>query len=250
MEVFHLPRFTVPAGATLAACLLAAAAAPAQEMVPVVPAYPMFIPDGPEYGDASARLQVTPKETEVFIDGRSAGKVEQFSGFSERVHVLPGGRELTLYLEGYRTVKQKLYFQPGTTYKIKFTMEKLAAGETSGPRPEPPKTERAQTAPPPRWRAGPQPLPERSYTMPESGGHAAGFGTLVLRVQPADATVWVDGSRWDTPDLGRRLSLQLAQGLHQVEIRKDGFTTYMRTIEVREGQVTPLNVSLPTEEPR
>ncbi len=57
---------------------------------------------------ASLRLQVSPRETEVFIAGYYAGTVDNFDGFFQRLHLEPGEHDVTLYLAGYRTVTQKI----------------------------------------------------------------------------------------------------------------------------------------------
>jgi hypothetical protein len=71
------------------------------------------------------------------------------------------------------------------------------------------------------------------------------FGTLNIRVQPGDAVVIVDGERWDSPEGGSRLVLEVAAGQHRIEVRKDGFKPYTSTIQVRPGETQTLNVSLP-----
>jgi hypothetical protein len=70
------------------------------------------------------------------------------------------------------------------------------------------------------------------------------FGTLNVRVQPADAVVIIDGERWDSPEGGSRLIVQLAGGSHRIEVRKDGFKTYTSTFQVRPGETQSLNISL------
>jgi len=190
---------------------------------------------------SSARLMVSPPETEVFVDGRRQGTVANFDGFTERMRIESGGHELVLYLDGYKTVRQKVLFEPGATYKIKWQMAKLGPGETSGPRPIPPK--------PPE----PQPRPRDLAPAPpvyrgDRSGSAAAFGTLALRVQPADAVVIVDGERWEGPAEHRRLSIELAEGMHDVDIRKDGYDSYSTRLRVRPGETTTLNVGLPRTE--
>jgi hypothetical protein len=74
---------------------------------------------------------------------------------------------------------------------------------------------------------------------------AEGFGTLSLRVQPAGAEVLVDGEPWQGPEGAERLVIQVAQGSHRVEIRKEGFVTFTTEVQVRPGDTLPLNVSLP-----
>jgi len=88
--------------------------------------------------EASVRLEVKPKEAEVFVDGYYAGVVDDFDGVFQRLPVYPGEHEIELYLDGYRAVKQKVYTAAGRTFKLKYEMTKLGAGEQAEPRPEPP----------------------------------------------------------------------------------------------------------------
>ena len=52
--------------------------------------YPPYGYRGRYDPSASLRLQVEPKETEVFIDGYFAGTVDDFDGFFQRLHLEPG----------------------------------------------------------------------------------------------------------------------------------------------------------------
>jgi hypothetical protein len=63
-------------------------------------------------------------------------------------------------------------------------------------------------------------------------------------VQPADAEILIDGERWDGSEGGSRLSVQLAEGPHRIEIRRDGYRSYTANVRIRSGQTEPLNVSL------
>jgi hypothetical protein len=207
--------------------------------------YPPPYTYGGRYGaDASLRLQVEPKETEVFIDGYYAGTVDDFDGFFQRLHLEPGEHDVQLYLAGHRTVRQKVYLQPTGTFRVKHTMEPLAAGETPDPRPNPP------AAPPPQrdrydafGRRDPSGQPER----PAASSRDSQFGALAIRVQPQQAEILVDGERWDGPDRSDRLVIQLAEGEHRIEVRREGFTTYSSTVQVHRGETTTLNVSLVRE---
>ena len=90
----------------------------------------------------SARIQVTPKDAEVYVDGYRAGRVDDFDGTFQRLNVRPGPHEITLYLPGYRTLTERVYIGDGSTMKLKQSLEKLAPGETSTPPPAPPREER------------------------------------------------------------------------------------------------------------
>jgi hypothetical protein len=229
--------------------------------------YPYF----PVYDDtANIRVEVKPRDAAVYVDGYYAGIVDDFDGFFQRLPVPPGRHDITLYLEGYRTVHQQLYVGPHSDTKLHYVMQRLAAGEQSEPPsvappvptpPEgtymPPRTPQRgpfggppqPIPPPPPQGAGPQPLPP---PPPGARGNAPGVvpdsavGTLVIRVQPSDAEIMVDGEPWTTS--GReRLLVQVAPGRHHVEVRKSGYRPLTTDIDVRGGVTTPLNVSLSRE---
>jgi PEGA domain len=194
----------------------------------------------PYYGyydnSGAARIQVTPREAQVFIDGYFVGTVDEFDGTFQRLHVAPGEHELTIYLEGYRTIRQKVLFRPGATLKIAHAMEQLPAGEPAEPRPTPDANARPQY---PAERHG-APVPVR----PSPGAERGDFGAVSIRVQPGDADVFIDGERWEGSATDNRLLVELPEGSHRVEIRKEGFRTYTTTIRVRRGETVSLNVSL------
>jgi hypothetical protein len=178
----------------------------------------------------SARIQVTPKNAEVYVDGYFVGTVDDFDGALQRLHVEPGEHELQFHLVGYRTIREKVLFRPRTTLKIARTMEPLAAGETQEPRPKPD----------PRARPDPEQRRLAAYGRRQS----ADFGTLVLRVKPADAVVVIDEEEWTLPEGEDRFFVDLREGPHRVQVRKEGFRTYERTIDVRRGETLTVNVSL------
>jgi hypothetical protein len=201
---------------------------------------------------AAVRLEVTPKEAEVYVDGYYAGVVDDFDGTFQRLRVEPGEHEIELYLDGYRQVKQKVYLTPDNTFKIKYTMEKLAAGEQPEARPQPvnpPPT--PQAGQPPQAPRGRGPIGRRGLPPPQDprgGPSTSAYGTIAIRVQPADAEVSIDGENWRAPGGQERLVVDVAEGSHTVEIRKTGFRTYVTQIDVRRGESTPLNVSLRGEQ--
>jgi hypothetical protein len=101
---------------------------------PLYPPYPSYRWAAPE---SSLRVNVKPKEASVYVDGFFAGKVEEFDGKFQRLHVLPGEHEIVVYLEGYRSLKQRLYLSPDSTRTVDGTLEKLSPGEAQEPQPEP-----------------------------------------------------------------------------------------------------------------
>ena len=101
-----------------------------------------------------------------------------------------------------------------------------------------------QQMPPQQYPPQPPPPPDN----PRGGQGNSAYGTLAVRVQPADAEISIDGEPWRGPGGQDRLVVEVAEGSHTVEIRKAGFRTYVTQVDVRRGQTTPLNVSLRGEQ--
>lgn len=89
------------------------------------------------YRQANIRTEVTPKDAQVYVDGYYAGRVNDFDGALQRLHVAPGGHSITLYREGFRTITQDVYARPDSTFKLNENMQPLAPGQKSAPVPAP-----------------------------------------------------------------------------------------------------------------
>ena len=84
---------------------------------------------GYRYGpESDLRIDVTPKEASVYVDGYFAGTVDEFNGTFQRLHVLPGEHEIVIYLDGYRSIRERLYLSPNATRKIVGDAESACAG--------------------------------------------------------------------------------------------------------------------------
>jgi hypothetical protein len=199
------------------------------------------------YYDAGAalRLQVTPRQTEVFIDGYYAGVVDDFDGTFQRLRLTPGEHELQLFLPGTRPFTQRIYLQPGNTFRVRHTMEPLQPGDPQPVRPS--STGPVQGPPPGPARPPMRPQdrgPRGRAPIDREGPRDADYGTVAIRVRPADADVLIDGERWEGPSGDERLIVQLAPGPHRIEVRKDGYRGYTTEVTVRGGETSPLNVAL------
>ena len=205
------------------------------------PWYPYQASVFPPYGvygftqGGSVRLQVTPRQAEVYVDGYLAGTVDDFDGFFQRLRVAPGAHDIALYLDGHHTVHQNLHLAPGGDYKVRHTMVPLGAGEPAEPRPVPAEVPQG-SAPPVRPSGDLAP--------------ASRFGTLSIRVQPGDAEVLVDGKRWSGPVEQDRLVIQVSEGSHRIQVHRDGYQQFSTDVQARAGETATLNVSLPPLERR
>jgi hypothetical protein len=190
-------------------------------------------------GAVALRLQVTPREASVYVDGYAAGVVDDYDGVFQRLRLVPGPHEIVIYHPGHRTLRQSIYYNPGSTHTIRHVLDPLSPGEAPDPQPVPRVLPAypgipAQPGVPPLGDSGRQPEGTR-------------VGTLALRVQPGDATVLVDGEPWRGPQTQDRLVIQLAEGPHRVRIEKSGFQTFAVDVDVRAGETTSFNVSLLTQ---
>ena len=153
---------------------------------------------------------------------------------SNGCRLVPGPHEIVIYHPSHRTLRQSVYYNPGSTHTIRQALEPLPPGEAPEPQPQP----RAMPAYPvmPPGQPG---VPE-GMRAPEGSR----MGTLALRVQPGDATVLVDGETWRGPQTQDRLVIQLGAGAHRVRIEKPGFQPFAVDVDVRAGETTSFNVSL------
>jgi hypothetical protein len=224
--------------------------------------YPYY--GGPYRGyydlSASMRLEVKPRETQVYVDGYYAGPVDDYDGVFQRLNIQPGEHEIELYLPGHRSLTQSVYLQPGRTVHIKHNMEPLRPGD---PEPVPPaaETDRAITPSTPTQRApvdvtrrptGPTNAPrnapgDRIVVNPPTSARdrdTEAYGSLALRVQPGPANVTIDGEKWEGPQDNERFVVQLPPGRHVIEVQKDGYRRYTTEVVVRSNETAPLNVAL------
>jgi hypothetical protein len=217
-------------------------------MYPLPPAPPAY----PVLADASVRLQVKPREAQVFIDGYYAGIVDEFDGMFQRLRTQAGRHEITLYLDGFRTVHQNVYLMPDKTLDIKLKMEPLAPGEINEARPIPAHEESPQGAPSPFPGGGgppPNQIPAGGPPPPSQpqGGNAPGvpgIGTLSIELTPGDAEVLLDGQPVSIPRGQGPLMVDLSEGHHSVQVRKPGYVGYLTEVEIRRTETSTLNIAL------
>lgn len=215
--------------------------------------------------DADLRLEVKPRETEVYVDGARAGIVDDFDGIFQHLRLQPGDHEITLYLQGYRAWSETRYFGPHSDQRILHTMLPLSAGQPEDPRPvrrnppvqiddrdrdrpcdpcdprnpgdvrrDPPRTMPTPVDPP---RMEPPTAPEKPVIDPRS------FGTLSVSVTPSDAEITLDGQKQALTS-GNRFVIQLGEGVHHLVIRKNGYDTFEADLQICRGRTLSFEVNL------
>ena len=172
-----------------------------------------------------------PRDAEVYVDGNRAGIVDNYDGVFQRLRLRPGEHEIVLYLDGYQTIRERRYFNPGSAHTIRHAMRPLAPGEVAEPPPP------ASSQPERRDQSGtPSPAPLKEAPAP--------FGTLSIRVQPADVEMLIDGERFTGSASEKPVAVQLATGRHKIEIRKDGYQSYVQDVLISRDRTLTINVNL------
>jgi hypothetical protein len=188
-----------------------------------------------ERESGSVRVLVDPAEARVYVDGYYAGTVDDFDGLFQRLRVSPGRHEIALKLEGHKTYRTRLYVAPDSTVKLHYEMEK-GSGETFEDltKDVPASEGRREAEQEARWR--------ESESQAQADERVALGGRLKLTVEPADASVYVDGAfRGSAREASE---LRLPAGRHRVEVVRPGYRTVDREVDIAPGEATELRIEL------
>lgn len=188
-------------------------------------------------------LNVKPKKAEVWVDGRFVGNVGRFDGFPDYLWLDEGEHQLVFYLEGYRTVERRVETLAGVVADLRLVMER-------GPS-IPPRQLATRPVPPPAG-AGPPAAVGPGPAQPPAAAAGGSLdlrrapGRLVLSIEPADASVYLDGRYLGT---GRELAqlhagLLIDSGDHRLEVVRPGFEGRAIEFSVAEGEEERIEVGL------
>ena len=103
-----------------------------------------------------------------------------------------------------------------------------------------------ERAPPPPSSA-PAAAPASASTS--SASVTSEHGVLAVRSQPSNAEVWIDGERWHFPGSTERMTVHLPTGRYELKLEKEGYGTFITTVDVHAGETTALNVRLGSATP-
>ncbi len=241
---------------------------------------------GQGYGPQSRRepmgavdIDVSPSDAQVYLNGEYIGHVRDFGGWSHGYLWLERGTyDIVFYKDGFKTLARQVSIYPGLVITWD---DKMEPGQAVRPEDLATKThvrrdariqferdraeqiDRSQAYggnPPPAdngdgggwntsWR-GSQPAPGtmQPAVVSDSGnaGTADRYGRLHLRIEPADASVYLDGRFVGTgADLaGRQAGLVLSPGHHKLAVVRPGRRAEERDFDAQLGQQVNLEVSL------
>lgn len=218
----------------------------------------------PYFGEV--RTEVKPKEAQVFIDGAYVGNVDSFDGWWQRLQLVPGKHRIVFRAPGYAPFAMTINAIPGQDIVIKQQLqpgqdviseedmqlsESERQDERSGPPPQGennpydpnnqyernnPYGNQNRNAPPNPYRENQQPPPQQDNNRV----------TLVLKVEPKDATIYINENYYGTAEANSSGEVQvlLPQGVHKIEVVRPGYESYSKEIQVDVQSQNRLDITL------
>ncbi len=198
---------------------------------------------------------IEPEHARVYLNGELIGVADDFDGYPDYLYLEPGHYTLEVRLQGYKTEKIEIDASAGRYVPIKMKLERIP-GEKAAPwydRPEGLPVGRVFGPKQAQQGSASKPGPDTSL-RPELRGpaaagaaaHAAQWGALDLRVSPANAAVYLDGTMMGTAqELGRlERGLAVTPGRHTVQVLAPGYASRTVEIDVKEDQRQQVVVDL------
>lgn len=214
-------------------------------------------PYGSGAGAGALDTDVWPARTQVWIDGRYVGFVDQFDGWPRYLWLPRGTYDVVFYLEGFQTLARQYTIYPGLVIDVEDRLEpgeaihptELAPAET----PVRDARERAErerrAAAEPEWRervrADREEAREHAADADDGETTQADGGWVYFGVRPADAAVYLDGEFVGTGrELADRGGLAVEPGSHELSVVHPGYATRSLEFEVEPGGEVDLDIAL------
>jgi hypothetical protein len=195
---------------------------------------------------SQVRTLVEPAKARVYVDGYYAGIADDFDGIFQRLNVSPGRHEITFRLDGYKSHTFSIYANRNQTLKLRADLAK-GAGDTresigyENPGREEDVDDEADERADSRDRRDPSrevdaqqdSTRDRRYVPPTD--RQGGLGEVFFEIEPADASVYVDGEFFGKASQLARV--ELPEGRHRIEVVRPGYKTEETEVEVgRDGK--------------
>jgi hypothetical protein len=213
-------------------------------------------------------LDLSPADTQVYVNGEYVGKVDDFDGWPTYLWLDPGTYDIVFYREGYKTLARQVTIYRGLVVDWD---DKLEKGPSIRPEDLETKTHERRDARIEQDREmrdraehgvpqAPPPLPPsgnwRDRVRGERNRHEDGdyrdesrSARLHLAVTPSDASVYLDGRFIGTGEDVARMSsgLMIDAGPHKLSVVRPGRHAEERQFEVKTGEPLDLSIDLKSE---
>jgi hypothetical protein len=211
--------------------------------------YPVVVypREGMRYG--ALDTDISPERAEVWVDGEKVGVADDFDGFPDFLWLENGAHDVVFYSPGYRTLARQYSIYGGQVIDVE---DQLEPGEAVLPQDLAPKThvrrdERLRRDRELREQVeGRGDVTDEEIRADEPLDARGEPGRLRLRVQPEDASVYLDGRFLGTGrELARlRSGLIVDSGEHALQVVHPGLEEESRTFTIAGGREIELDVDL------
>jgi hypothetical protein len=163
------------------------------------------------------RIDVEPKDAQVYVDGYFAGVVDDYNGIFQHLTLRPGPHLIEIRKTGYVSLAVELNLYPGQSVTYRRTMEP-STGETAPP---------VSVPIAPAFEEGA--LPPAAVDLPP--------GDVKFDVSPKDAEIYADGFYAGiVDDFNGSQHLELAPGRHHIELKMNGYETVVVEVSIESGR--------------
>lgn len=176
---------------------------------------PLFEDDYDFY--LTVRLDIDPDDAEVFLDGRLIGEAYEFADSDSAIRLSSHNHSLTFRRSGYYETVVDLDEYRGRRIVLVQKLRALPASSAS--RVIPPKTE----------------LPAAVAAAEDKAETATGRFALILNVQPAEATIYIDNRFWGiSPADGQIGRISFTEPEIRIDVLKPGCKPVHKTVKLTE----------------
>lgn len=206
----------------------------------------------PYFGEV--RTEVKPKQANVYVDGAFVGTVDSFNGWWQSLQLEPGNHRVVFRAPGFVPFAVTINVIPGQKVDIKQQMQpgedaisdsEMQLSESENPSSRPP-GQRPPNQNNPYGRSNPygnnpygwdqnrNAPPPNAYQQHPPSQQDNNRVTLALKVEPSDATIYIDENYYSTAKVNSSGEIQvlLPQGVHKIDIVRPGYESYSNEVEV------------------
>jgi len=200
-------------------------------------------------------LLVEPDDAEVLLDGRQVGLAYEFSTRPSALRLSSLEHELVVKKRGYDEESVNLRQFNSSKITIRLVLKRKDTRYTTGegiekvPQPElkEPKPEympRPEAKEPPVKVPEPEMPPETEAEEPEEEGLKVEPVQVNLTIEPAEASIYLDGKFWGISPAEGKIDMWLKPGKYALEVVKPGFQPFRKEHELKDGKKVQLNIEL------
>ncbi|MDP6525214.1 MAG: PEGA domain-containing protein [Kiritimatiellia bacterium] len=183
-------------------------------VAPVPPRHVVVEQPQPEVQKGRVDINVRPSDAEVYVDGKYRGVAASFSGYPQYLDLGIGSHSITFKKNGFKSEHITVYATAGQLFELDIALDRLGSDEVK---------------------------PETSYKL-----DLEKTGRLALRVEPADAIVYIDDEFYGTVTQfsETEAAVVLRAGEHTIQVARPGYKTYTTKIKIEKDVVKEIHMSL------